>query len=511
MSASGVQAKWTAEIISPRRLAQIELLSHNYDLPDLMLFERGNTKDGGAMPMRVAGQEGSVGYETKNIPDSGYFMLSIRTDSPPRIGEQVKINFNELRMMSFDRVGRQAGSFMCAKQVWVVAETTDGETVAVQPDSLERLRLSPSAGRPIWDARRAVIGDVEGLYITDVSIGGGSRMVRCVDNHVSSAAVVTSGDNIPVFLLAAGDARSDGKRRFYGVSGSDRTFVEGTIDSSERFHPLSRLSLENIGDISQIAIGDARNEGRNRLYVSGSRGLVELSWDGAVFRQARIDGEERQGAFAEFTSGLMVGSFRDDGKNRIYLANGNVVSEYSFTRKKWARIEFRPLDQRIYSMIAIPWIRPSQRLVLLGDDSGAYYLKWADEGWTAVAPFVGSNGVTAEGEAVAEIVRQYLIEQGNCRVLEREKLSSILAEQKVQMSRLIDPKTTVATGKLIGAGQVIVGRVESLYGDYFVAAKSVNTENGSISRQQFIEVRGIPELKTRIQDLSFGICTGRSE
>ncbi len=464
------------------------------------------------MPMRVGGADSLISYRSTNAPVSRLFKLQLASKDPLRIGAKIDISFSETDLLRAGKVGLQSGHFFCGGKLWVVIETEDGEAVAIQPDSLERLQIMPFLDRPVWGYRRSIMRTAnDELYITHIPLEGGSRRVRCVDNHVSSVAVMNVENNFPAYILAIGAGRSDGKRRFYAVTGTPRTLAEGTVDASGKFRPETRILLDGIGDISQIAVGDARNDGRNRVYVSGSRGLVELTWDGTSYRSERIDGEEREGAFTEFTAGLIVDSFRDDAKNRIYLANGNVLSEYSFTKKKWARIEFRPLDQRIYAMAAMSWIRPSRRLVLLGEQAGAYGMKWLDEGWTVVAPFVGPRGAAPEGEAAAELVRQHLIGLGNCRVLEREKMSAILAERDIQVSRLMDPKATHEMGKLLGADQVIVGRIESILGSKVVSVKSVKVEDGSISRQQFIEARSVPELKARIPDLSFGICTGKSQ
>jgi len=77
----------------------------------------------------------------------------------------------------------------------------------------------------------------------------------------------------------------------------------------------------------------------------------------------------------------------------------------------------------------------------------------------AVMDFESVGSEEHLGKAVAEIMRTELINTGQFRVLERSQLYRALSEQKLQKSGLIDNKSVVELGKLLGANFIIIGSV----------------------------------------------------
>ena len=66
------------------------------------------------------------------------------------------------------------------------------------------------------------------------------------------------------------------------------------------------------------------------------------------------------------------------------------------------------------------------------------------------------------------------------RVVEREGIEKLLAEQSLGASGKVTPETAAKIGKLVGARYVITGTFIDFYGDFRVDARIVNVETGEI-------------------------------
>jgi TolB-like protein len=68
------------------------------------------------------------------------------------------------------------------------------------------------------------------------------------------------------------------------------------------------------------------------------------------------------------------------------------------------------------------------------------------------------------------------------RVVERERLEAVLAEQKLATSGKIDQKTAVKVGKLLGARYLVLGSFFDVLKTFRVDARLVNVETGEVVR-----------------------------
>ena len=82
------------------------------------------------------------------------------------------------------------------------------------------------------------------------------------------------------------------------------------------------------------------------------------------------------------------------------------------------------------------------------------------------------------GKAVAEIMRTELINTGQFRVLERSQLDRAISEQKLQKSGLIDNKSVVELGKLLGANFIIIGSVVKMGTAYTINSRMIDIKTG---------------------------------
>ena len=80
----------------------------------------------------------------------------------------------------------------------------------------------------------------------------------------------------------------------------------------------------------------------------------------------------------------------------------------------------------------------------------------------AVLPFRDAPGADAgdSGKAVASVIASFALDVPAWTVVEREQLIRVIEEQDMAVTdNLVDPKTAVEVGKLVGADSVIVGQV----------------------------------------------------
>jgi TolB-like protein len=82
------------------------------------------------------------------------------------------------------------------------------------------------------------------------------------------------------------------------------------------------------------------------------------------------------------------------------------------------------------------------------------------------------------GKAVAEIMRTELIGTNKFRVVERAQINKALSEQQLQKSGIIDDKSAVEIGKLIGADLIIVGSVVKIGAAYTINSRMIDVRTG---------------------------------
>jgi WD40 repeat protein/TolB-like protein len=101
---------------------------------------------------------------------------------------------------------------------------------------------------------------------------------------------------------------------------------------------------------------------------------------------------------------------------------------------------------------------------------------------------VAGSAKLAEMEAgFAEILQADLGAIKNIRLVERDELVAVLAEQKLSMSGLVDPKTAAAIRKLTGAERFIYGAFVEIDGRLRIMARLADTESSSVLASETVE------------------------
>jgi TolB-like protein len=105
----------------------------------------------------------------------------------------------------------------------------------------------------------------------------------------------------------------------------------------------------------------------------------------------------------------------------------------------------------------------------------------------AVLPFdnSGSYGQDRENfdalqKGIAGMLISELAANPAARVVEREEIEKLLAEQSLGASGKVTPETAAKIGKLVGARYVIAGTFIDFYGDFRLDARILNVETSEI-------------------------------
>lgn len=125
--------------------------------------------------------------------------------------------------------------------------------------------------------------------------------------------------------VCIGDGRGDGKNRIYLGTLADSKIYELTYSNN-------KWDILTVSEIDAkrfcIRVGKGRNDDKNRVYAAermSNGGVAEYEWTGSNYKRTVVDGTT--GA----TSIFSIGDARGDGKSRLYPANANNGEVYEAT------------------------------------------------------------------------------------------------------------------------------------------------------------------------------------
>ena len=95
------------------------------------------------------------------------------------------------------------------------------------------------------------------------------------------------------------------------------------------------------------------------------------------------------------------------------------------------------------------------------------------------------------GKGIADMLINDMAQNPNVRVVERDRIQSLITEQSLTASKTIDPQTAVRLGKIIGAQYMITGGFMSDgRGNYVLTARAINVETSAITNPTRINSKG---------------------
>ena len=106
------------------------------------------------------------------------------------------------------------------------------------------------------------------------------------------------------------------------------------------------------------------------------------------------------------------------------------------------------------------------------------YVYAVDKQTIAVLDFESIGSEEHLGKAISEIMRTELVDTNRYRVVERAQINKALSEQKFQKSGLIDDKSAVELGKLLGADLIVIGSVVKIGTSYTINSRMIDMKTG---------------------------------
>ncbi len=123
----------------------------------------------------------------------------------------------------------------------------------------------------------------------------------------------------------------------------------------------------------------------------------------------------------------------------------------------------------------------------------------------AVLDFKGNGILINEASSISERLRTELFNNGDYRVVERDKLEAILKEQGLSQLGIVTDEYIVNAGSILGVDKVVVGTINKIENLYSVSARIVNVKTGEILEAVSYEHSGKLSylLKTGMKAIAF--------
>ena len=112
------------------------------------------------------------------------------------------------------------------------------------------------------------------------------------------------------------------------------------------------------------------------------------------------------------------------------------------------------------------------------------------------------------GKGIADLLINDMAANPSMRVVERDRIQSLLQEHSLVQTKSIDPQTAVRLGKLLGAQYMITGGFMSDgKGTLLVTSRVINVETGAITNPLKLESKGGEDVLGLIGQLSTRLNT----
>jgi tetratricopeptide (TPR) repeat protein len=124
-----------------------------------------------------------------------------------------------------------------------------------------------------------------------------------------------------------------------------------------------------------------------------------------------------------------------------------------------------------------------------------------------VFPFTvaGDSALRPLGRALAELLTTDLGQTARLRVVERARVQMLLDEMELGASRYADPATAARTGRIVGAGNLVQGRLEGGEADLAVQAVVVATTRPDSTAEPVREAGGIARIIDMQKAIAFEV------
>jgi TolB-like protein/TM2 domain-containing membrane protein YozV len=108
-------------------------------------------------------------------------------------------------------------------------------------------------------------------------------------------------------------------------------------------------------------------------------------------------------------------------------------------------------------------------------------------------------------EAVAENLRNALVQHRQFAVIERSQIQQVLKEQSLTQTGLTDSRQAVTLGRLLGAKVIVVGSVTKLGDTYTVNARFIDGESGQVTEAKSLKTDNENDLAWVVDELALAL------
>jgi TolB-like protein len=108
-------------------------------------------------------------------------------------------------------------------------------------------------------------------------------------------------------------------------------------------------------------------------------------------------------------------------------------------------------------------------------------------------------------EAVAENLRNALVQHQQFTVIERTQIQQVLKEQSFTQTGLADSAQAAAVGRLLGARLVVVGSVTQLGGTYTINARFIDVATGQVTEARSLKTDREADLAGVVDALALAL------
>ncbi|MFO7985902.1 MAG: CsgG/HfaB family protein [Desulfatiglandaceae bacterium] len=124
-----------------------------------------------------------------------------------------------------------------------------------------------------------------------------------------------------------------------------------------------------------------------------------------------------------------------------------------------------------------------------------------------VFPFEQKGTVSDAGHFFQGNLTDALVNRNRFRIIEREKLDTILQEQKLSRSKLIDKRTALKLGKLVAAQTIVAGDIIESGIGVEIVGRVIDTETSEIlaSEDVYDEIKDLHDLQTLAEGMAIRI------
>ncbi len=127
----------------------------------------------------------------------------------------------------------------------------------------------------------------------------------------------------------------------------------------------------------------------------------------------------------------------------------------------------------------------------------------------AVVDFSGQNVSAMDALVVTGFLRTALVNLDVYKVVDRNNMETVLAEQGFQMTGCTTEDCAVKIGKILNVNKMVIGSLSKLMDVYYVTANIVDVETGEITASKRAQTSSGADLAAAVDELAGALISGK--